>query len=123
GGVQDRPAAGQHQVRLLLYRGERPSPAQVELDAAVGCGAAQAQPPQRLDDLDPVAADLLLEAALGQGVGEPHAPLAVAAPSCRVRVDPAQGWGDPAAGEPEDLPRSVVPGEGTAGVEVWVGRG
>jgi len=120
GRVHDRPVAGQQQVRFLFDGRERPGPVQVEVQAGVGGVAGQVQPSQRLDHVDPVAAHLLVEAALGQCIGEAQARLLVPDPRSGVGVDDAQVRVDAEPGHQEDLTGAVMGVEVAAVVEVPV---
>jgi hypothetical protein len=45
---------------------------------------------ERLEHLDPVAADLLVQASMREGIGEPDAPDPVSGPDRGVGVDDAE---------------------------------
>jgi hypothetical protein len=118
GRLQDHPRPLADDVGLLLQRRERALPGDVDGQAVLGRLGDDAHLLQRLDDLDPVAADP--QPLVAQGVGEadrrhPVAPLhrAVAVDHAGVRVDAH-------AGDEERLAGAVVAVEVAAVVEVAI---
>ena len=77
--VQRDPVAGAQDVRLFLDDGEQPFPGEIGCDA-FGFVEGQPQFVQRLDDLDPVSVDVLIEPVLIDGVRNVHRCLGVSAP-------------------------------------------
>ena len=65
--VQRHPVAGPQNVRLLLDDVEQTLPGEIGRDA-LGFVEDQSQFAQRLDDLDPVPVDVLIEPVLVDGV-------------------------------------------------------
>ena len=107
-------------VTLLDHR-ERAIPGEVEPDPVLVAIADQADPLQRLDDLDPVRTHLLLESVGGHGVGEPDRPLAVPLADGGVRVDDPQVGIEAHAADQKHVAAPVVGVEVAAVVEVAVG--
>ena len=66
------------------------------------------QPAERLEDVDPVAAHVLVQAPLGKRIGEPDAPYPVADPGSGVGVDDAQVRVHAEAADQEYLAGTVV---------------
>jgi hypothetical protein len=99
---------------------ERAVPGKVEADSVLIAVAGQPDPPQRLEHLNAVRADPLVEPVGTERVGEPHRPLPVTAPYGRVGVGDAQVGVYAEAGDQEDVARAVVAGEIAAVVEVAV---
>ena len=118
-GVERDPAARAHHVRLLLEHVEGALPGQVEGDA-LGLLEDEPQPAQRLDDLDPVGADVLVEPVVVDRVGEVHRGLRVAAADQHERVLGAEVRVVAEAGDQEDVAGAVVGVEVAAVVEVAV---
>ena len=106
-------------VRLLLDDVEQPFPGEIGCDA-FGFVEDDPQLVQRLDDLDAVAVDVLVEPVLVDGVGQVYRGLGVAAPDEQERVlDPEVGVVADAA-DHEDVAGAVVGVEVGAIVEVAV---
>ena len=119
--VQRHTIARAHDVRLLLDDVEQAFPGEIGCDA-FGFVEDDAQLVQRLDDLDAVTVDVLVEPVLVDGVGQVHRGLGVAAPDEQERVlHPEVGVVADAADD-EDVAGAVVGVEVGAIVEVAVRR-
>ena len=118
-GVQGDPRPGAHHVRLLLDDVEGALPGEVESDA-LGLLQHHAEAAQRLEHLEPVAPDVLLQALAVDGVGEVHGGLLVAAAHEDEGVLGAEVRVVAQTGDHEDLAAAVVGVEVAAVVEVAV---
>ncbi len=107
-------------MALLVDRGERSFPGQVEADPGLVGVEHQVDPLQRFEHLDPVRSDREVEALVVERVGAPHDVLQVAAPHYRVRVLHPELRVDAGAGDEEDLAGPVVGVEVAPVVEVPV---
>ncbi len=117
--VEGDPAPGAHHVALLLEDVEGTLPGQVAGDA-LGLLEHQPQLAERLDDLDPVAADVLVETVVVDLVGQVYGRLGVApAEQHECVLDPQVGV-VAGAGDQEDVTAAVVGVEIAAVVEVPV---
>ena len=102
--VQRHPVARPQDVRLLLHDVEQALPGEIGCDA-LGFVEDDPQLVQRLDDLDAVAVDVLVEPVLVDGVGQVHRGLRVPAPDEHERIlDPEVGVVAD-AGDQEDVRR------------------
>jgi len=104
---------------LLLDDVEQALPGEIGCDA-LGFVESDTQLVQRIDDLDAVAVDVLVQAVLVDGIGQVHRGLGVAAPDEQECVlHPEVGVVADAADD-EDVPGAVVRVEVGAVVEVAV---
>ena len=108
-------------MRLLLDDVEQALPGEIGRDA-LGFVEDQPQFAQRLDDLDPVAVDVLVEPVLVDGVGQVHRGLRIPAPDEDERVLDAEVGVVADAADHEDVSGAVVGVEVGAVVEVAVRR-
>jgi hypothetical protein len=120
--VEREPAALTPDVARLLDRRERAVPCEIEREALGPGFADQPDLLERLDDLDPVRSDLLVEPLVAERVGHADRELAVAPAQRGVRVDDAEVRVDPEPGDEEQLPGAVVGVEVTTVVRVAVTR-
>jgi len=94
-------------VRLFLDDGEQAFPGEIGCDA-FGFVEGQPQFVQRLDDLDPVSVDVLIEPVLIDGVRNVHRGLRVPAPDQEERVLDSQVGIVADAADHEDVSGAVV---------------
>ena len=120
--LERHPTVGEHGVRVLQRGGEQAAPREVRGDAL---RALEGQPdlPQRLDHLQPVPADVGIEAVVVDGVAHPHRRLRVAAADHEVRVLHAQARVVADPGEHHEAALAVQHVEVGAVVEVAVRGG
>src|SRR5690606_36841503 len=120
--IGDGPTATSGEVVGFLERRRGPQPVQVETEPGRVVVQRQADVPIRLDDLDPVRADLR-GAAITPGPAEPHGALHARAIDARVAADQVRVRVDPQPLETEDLPVGVENAEEVAVVEAVVAVG
>ena len=117
--VQRHTITGTHDVRLLLDDVEQAFPGEIGCDA-FGFVENDPQFVQRLDDLDAITVDVLVEPVLVDGVGQVYRGLGVAAPDEQECVLHPEAGVVADAADHEDVPGAVVGVEVGAIVEVAV---
>ena len=118
--VERHPVAGPQDVRLFLDDVEQSFPGEIGCDA-FGFVEDQPQFAQRLDDLDAVPVDVLVEPVLVDGVRNVHRGLRIPAPDKHERVLDAKVGVVADTADQEDVSGAVVGVEVGAIIEVAVG--